>query len=78
MSKQDINFSVEEITKVLLKDKNINTGFFILGLKVDMAAGHMQSPNKNPGPSILLSIESLRLIEVEESVTGAVDASKLT
>ena len=75
MSKKDINFSIEEVTKILLKDKNINSGFFILGLKVNMTAGHMQSPTKEPGPSVLLSIENLRLIEVESDVKGAVDAS---
>ena len=30
MSKQDINFSIEEVTKILLKDKNINSGFFFI------------------------------------------------
>lgn len=77
MSKQNINFSIEEITKILLKEKSINTGFFILGLKVDMTAGHMQAPNKEPGPSVLLSIENLRLIEVDKDMKGAIDASKI-
>ena len=44
-------------------------------LKVNITTGHMQSPTKEPGPSVLLSIENLRLIEVESDVKGAVDAS---
>ena len=77
MSKKHITVSIEEMTKVLLKEKRISEGKYILGLDIDVAAGHMASPNTEARPSILVGIENFKLIEVDDSVANSVDASEI-
>ena len=77
MSKKHITVSIEEMTKLLLKENRISEGKYILGLDIDVAAGHMASPNTEARPSILVGIENFKLIEVDDSVANAVDAAKI-
>ena len=77
MTKKHITVSIEDMTKLLLKEKGISEGKYILGLDIDVAAGHMASPNTEARPSILVGIESFKLIEVDDSVANAVDASEI-
>lgn len=77
MSKKHITVSVEEITKILLKENGISKGKYILGLDIDVVAGHMASPKTEARPSILVGIENFKLIEVDDSVANAVDASEI-
>ncbi len=77
MTKKHITVSIEDMTKLLLKEKGISEGKYILGLDIDVAAGHMASPNTEARPSILVGIENFKLIEVDDSVANAVDAAKI-
>ena len=77
MSKKHITVSVEEITKILLKEHGISEGKYILGLDIDVVAGHMASPKTEARPSVLVGIENFKLIEVDDSVANAIDASEI-
>lgn len=72
-----MTISVEEMTKILLKEYGISEGKYILGLDIDVAAGHMASHKTNARPSVLVGIENFKLIEVDDSVSNAVDASSV-
>lgn len=77
MSKKHITVSIEEMTKLLLKENGISEGKYILGLDIDVAAGHMASPKTEARPSVLVGIESFKLIEVDDSVANSIDASEI-
>ena len=77
MTKKHITVSIEDMTKLLLKENRISEGKYILGLDIDVAAGHMASPNTEARPSILVGIENFKLIEVDDSVANSVDASEI-
>lgn len=77
MSKKQITISLEEMTKILLRENNISEGKYLLGLDIDVVAGHMASPKTEARPSILVGIENFKLIEVDDSVTNSVDASTI-
>ena len=50
---------------------------YILGLDIDVVAGHMGSPKTEARPSVLVGIENFKLIEVDDSVANSVDASTI-
>ena len=77
MSKKQISISIEEMTKILLKENGISEGKYILGLDIDVVAGHMASPKTEARPSVLVGIENFKLIEVDDSIANSVDASTI-
>lgn len=86
MTTQDskiINFSMQEVTKILLKEKGIKKGHYIAhvspnlkGTIVNLSEHDEDESSVEYRQAIIIAFDAIELIEVPEQTPTAIDASQ--
>lgn len=77
------NFSMQEVTELLLKKAGIKEGFYISHIVPQVRGGFVdinedENEDKKLTQGIIIALECIELKEVPEDMPLAVDASQLT
>lgn len=73
-----ITYSLEQITKLILKNENINQGFYLGIIMPEISGGQIKSSaDENLTQGLVIEFKDIKLIEVDENTENAIDASSL-
>lgn len=79
-----ITFSMQEVTKILLKEKGIKQGYYIAhispnlkGTIVNISERDGDESNAEYRQAMIIAFDAIELIEVPEQIPTAIDASQL-
>lgn len=69
--------SLEEMTRLLIKERGIHTGLYELAVTFRLALGPFSLPNEEPYPSLIGSVVGFDLRESQAPGPRVVDASQV-
>jgi hypothetical protein len=79
-----ITFSMQEVTKILLKEKGIKQGYYIAhispnlkGTIVNISEHDEDENSAEYRQAMIIAFDAIELIEVSEKIPTAIDASQL-
>lgn len=76
--KAEITYNFEQITKLLLKDNDINKGHYLTLVIPDISGGQIKSTtDENSTQGLIIEFNTVKLVEVDKDTENAVDASQL-
>lgn len=76
--KAEVTYSFEQLTKILLKDNDINEGYYLTLVLPDISGGQIKSTaDKNSTQGLIIEFNTVKLVEVDKDTENAVDASQL-
>lgn len=80
MSDQTITLSMQEVTTILLKAKNIKSGYYLSHIVPNLSGGVLNTSEdgeSEPRQAIVVAFDKIELKEVPSNISLAVDASQI-
>lgn len=83
ISNNNIVISMQELTKILLKEKGIRSGYYIAHVSPNLKgtivniSEHEEDANAQYRQAMIIAFDAIELIKVSEQIPTAIDASQL-
>lgn len=80
---RNVVFSMQEVTKLLLRERGINKGYYVAHISPNLKgtivniSEHEDDANEEYRQAMIIAFDAIELIEVSEKIPTAIDASTI-